>query len=183
MEEIEIQKIIDDHRAIIKQRIKEGKGRLQLHLGCGRAIKGGCVNIDISPVHNPDIIFDLSKGIPFHKKTVTTIFSRDFLEHLGSEERNFMINECWRVLKVGGVAVHEVPDAAFPGGKAFQDPTHKSFFTVGTPFYWMKKHSSGRWEAYGQNYGFNGFRLVKAEYIKHKLNAQPTGWLRMKFFR
>lgn len=177
-----IEETIEKHRDIIKLRIKESRGRLRLHLGCGVHKMPGWINIDISESCKPDIVYDISQGIPFHKRSITNIFSRDFLEHIQKEKLIPLMNDCHRVLKVGGICTHEVPDVARID-LAFQDPTHVNFFSYGTAFYWAKKHKSNRWEKYGKAYGINPFRLVKVIHIPQKHTGQPSGWLRMSFYR
>lgn len=179
---IDIAENILKHKDIINQRITEARGRLRLHLGCGIHRLPGWINVDVSENCSPDIVCDLSQGLQFYKKSVTNIFSRDFLEHIPKDKLIFLMNECHRVLKIGGICTHEVPDVARID-LAFQDPTHVNFFTYGTAFYWMKKHKSNRWEKYGNAYGIVPFRLVKVDYIKEKHTGKLSGWLRMNFYK
>lgn len=172
----------DETKAIILKRINEAKGSLRIHLGCGNKILPGWVNIDISGEGGADIVCDITKGIPIDDLKVDLIYSRDFLEHLYRDQIKDVMNECHRVLKSGGAAVHEVPEVALNNPIAFQDPTHVSFWTRGTAFYWMAKHKSDRWFKYGRHYGYLPFKLVTVIPVLGKKKSF-TGWIRMRFIK
>ena len=165
----------------IARRIDYAKGKIKLNLGCGINRMKEYINIDVSPVCEPDVVYDITDGIPFPDRSVNNIFSRDFLEHIPKDKLAFVMNECHRVLKIGGVCAHEVPEA--PNPIAFQDPTHVNFFTRGSAYYWMKEHSTNRWFKYGKTYGYKDFRLVKVDILKDAKTKRPNGWIRMIFFK
>lgn len=56
---------------------------------------------------------DLSDSIPFKDQTADFIYSSHFLEHLFKNEAKQLLEECYRVLKSGGVARVCVPDLAY----------------------------------------------------------------------
>lgn len=110
-------------------------GELKLNLGCGRKRMTGYIGIDrvgyIDGNGNQavDIIRDLEKeGLPFCDNSCVEIVADAFLEHIVNLE--FLLNECWRVLKPGGILKGAVPNAGSDG--SFRDPTHKRFFTEST---------------------------------------------------
>ena len=114
---------------------------VKLNLGCGNAKINGYVNIDIQSEIKPDIICDLAHtALPFSDNSVDEIVSCDFLEHLGWEGNNdhliFILNECWRVLKPEGKAIHNVP--RYPHIGAIRDPTHRRFFVPETFAYFLQ---------------------------------------------
>jgi predicted SAM-dependent methyltransferase len=89
----------------------------------------GCINVDIDPESNPDIVHDLTHyPWPFENDSAHGIACVHVLEHLihqGNAEEFFMFfRECWRVLKGGGELKIVVPDANSNG--AFSDPWHTS---------------------------------------------------------
>ena len=176
------EKLFTDSKAIILQRMNEAKGSLRVHLGCGGRILPGWVNIDISSEGGADMVCDLTKGIPLPDLKTDLIYSRDFLEHLDRFQVKNIMNECHRILKPGGAAVHEVPEVTLNNPIAFQDPTHVSFWTRGTAFYWMEKHKSDRWFKYGRHYGYLPFKVVLSDVLKNKKKL-PTGWIRMRFIK
>lgn len=139
--------IVSGFRLIPQWRL-DGKMPLKLNLGCGRRRIGGHVNIDSNADVNPDVVRDLSQGLPFTDSTVMEIQARDVLEHLG-DEFIFVMNECHRVLRADGLASFDVPNVLSKDnpGAAFGDPTHKRFFC---------RHSFDYFEAGQEQHEFNG---------------------------
>lgn len=101
---------------------------VRIDLGCGNHKPEGFLGIDSRSVPGVDIVHDLRTGIPLDDNYADIIRARDFLEHLVSPI--FIFNECWRVLKAGGLLELEVP--RFPHVDSIKDPTHVSFFCVET---------------------------------------------------
>ena len=107
---------------------------LQLNLGCNRKKLAGFVNIDIDCRYNPDIVTDISTGLPFPDNSVDLIRAYDVLEHTDPSRTIPMIEDFWRVLVPGGMLDTSTPDAEFGQG-AFMDPTHRNFWTEGRWLY------------------------------------------------
>ena len=99
-------------------------GPVRLNLGCGKEKLDGYVNIDARADVKPDVVHDLSQGIPWPDGSVDEVRAWHFLEHL--EDQVAIMGEIWRVLKSGGVLAFEVPSTQGEG--AFADPTHKSYW-------------------------------------------------------
>lgn len=96
---------------------------MKLDLGGGRSPMKGYINIDLCPT--ADLQIDLEKAcLPFKDSEVDEIRAKDILEHI----RNLLplLNECWRVLKLGGKMYIEVP--RHDSAEAVIDPTHVRFF-------------------------------------------------------
>lgn len=149
---------------------------VKLHLGCaGKRImenKDEWINIDINPVWQPDICWDLEKGIPTHdilnllKKPLPWHMPEDgdnlvdeivvfhTLEHL----RNwvYLMKDIHEVCKNGALIHVKVPRA--PTKFAFQDPTHFSFFTEDTFKYF---------DEWKYLYQFPYFKVLKVEDTKN----------------
>lgn len=109
---------------------------LVLDLGCGRKKSKGAIGIDINLNTSADIIADIRKKyLPIRSNSVDLVIAKSILEHL----RNPLdvISEIQRILKPGGRVRAYVPHAF--GRDAFDDPTHKSFFTVNTVDYFSGK--------------------------------------------
>ena len=84
--------------------VRQKAGAVCLHLGCGPRYLSGWVNVDISAGNPmPDILLDLERGIPLPDDTVDYIYSEDFIEHVDFEKGCYLLSECARVLKIGGV--------------------------------------------------------------------------------
>ena len=84
------------------------KANLNLHLGCGRRIIPGWINIDIE---NSDHNLDLSKGkLPFKNDSVDFVVSQHFFEHLYLDTELIpLLNEINRVMKPNGELWFSVP--------------------------------------------------------------------------
>jgi len=79
------------------------KGRfMKLHIACGERYYTGWVNIDIGQ-YKVDLHHDVTKPFPFEKDSVDVAYCEHFIEHLTVEECKNMLNNCYAVLKHGGV--------------------------------------------------------------------------------
>jgi len=81
-----------------------------LNLGCGSRFHKEWVNLDKHP-NNPQVQKnDVRKGIPFSDNTFDVVYHSHLLEHLTKENALAFTNECFRVIKPGGVLRVVVPD-------------------------------------------------------------------------
>ena len=122
---------------------------VHLDFGCGLCPRNPfgaqeVISIDLkSHSENlPTHIVARGDPIPFPDNFFTSVSTYDVLEHLSRDsihgnEFVFIMNELYRVLKPGGVAVHIFP--AFPHTDAFSDPTHVNFITSRTLDYFVGK--------------------------------------------
>lgn len=94
----------------------------KLNLGSGGKHKDGYINIDADWRGQPEIVRDITRGLPFDDNSVDEIYSSHFLEHLKPDDLIFVIREIQRVLKEGCEAILKVPLGVAP------DMTHESFF-------------------------------------------------------
>jgi predicted SAM-dependent methyltransferase len=98
---------------------------IKLHLGCGRNTIGGWINTDFDTRKHPDVKnhLDVTDKFSIREKgkddiiiddnSVDYIFSEHMIEHLTYQEGKFMLEECFRVLKVGGKIRISTPDLKF----------------------------------------------------------------------
>ena len=100
------------------------KMEIKLNLGCGYVKKEGFINIDSNVNCNPDMIRDLTKGLPYSNDSVDFIISEHTFEHFNGEDLIFIFNECHRVLKPHGKLEFAVPY----GSNSYIDPTHIQHF-------------------------------------------------------
>jgi len=107
------------------------------------------------------------EGIPFDDESFDFVTAFDLLEHvprivyLPARRLPFieLMNEVWRVLRVGGIFCSHTP--VFPFAPAFQDPTHVNILTHQTfPLYFDDKR---RW---GSTYGFRGSFEVLEQLVR-----------------
>jgi predicted SAM-dependent methyltransferase len=81
-----------------------------LNLGCGSRFNPDWINIDWSSCNAYVKAHDLNTGIPFPDSTFDAVYHSHLLEHLSKENAFFLLQECHRVLKVGGIIRVVVPD-------------------------------------------------------------------------
>lgn len=101
---------------------------IRINLGSGNRLRDGYVNIDMQARCNPDLVCDVTLGLPFKDGEVEEVIAFDFLEHLPLGKQIFVITEIWRVLKHGGRFEHFTPST--DGRGSFCDPTHLSFWNI-----------------------------------------------------
>lgn len=111
-------------------------GSLRIHLGCGERLKAGWVNLDRVRPSGAD---DSFRHVNCETQALTGVvgshvadyvFSEDFLEHVAPERRVSVINQCWEVLKPGGIMEHYVPNAG--SRNDFGSPSHLSHWNLQT---------------------------------------------------
>ena len=122
---------------------------LKVNIGCGKDKREGYVNLDISSNVGADIVCDIEEGLPFKDNECEEIICLDVLEQISSADKFvFVMNELWRVTKLGGSVHVRVPNAK--DICAFQDPMDSRHFTEETFTYMQHGHT--RYERY--QYGF-----------------------------
>lgn len=81
-----------------------------LNIGCGAAYHPDWINLDVAPSNADVLPVDISKGLPFDSNFAAVCYSSHVLEHLDKAGAAYLIAECFRVLKPGGVIRLAVPD-------------------------------------------------------------------------
>lgn len=81
-----------------------------LNIGCGRRYHRDWVNLDLESNDSSVIRHDVNKGIPFEQGRFDAVYHSHILEHLDPADGQKLIQECYRVLKPGGVLRIVVPD-------------------------------------------------------------------------
>lgn len=96
------------------------------------------------------------ESLPFESNSVDYLTAYDLLEHIprhattpdiGFSPFIFLTNECYRVLKPGGIFLSATPIFPYPG--AFQDPTHNNIMTADTFRLYFSDKRLGVSETYG----------------------------------
>jgi predicted SAM-dependent methyltransferase len=101
------------------------------------------VRLDNNPVHNPDIIWDLTQHpLPFKDNEFDEIHVYDVLEHLAQQgDYEFFFrefSEYWRILKPGGRFFAGVPEVSSKW--MWGDPSHKRVINYQTLIFLDQKH-------------------------------------------
>jgi predicted SAM-dependent methyltransferase len=83
-----------------------------LNLGCGfqYSTQPEWTNLDFVSRGEGVIAHNLMNGIPFESKTFDLVYHSHLLEHFSKEDGDKFINECFRVLRPGGIIRIAVPD-------------------------------------------------------------------------
>ena len=104
---------------------------MRLNLGCGFDKKADWINVDKSPLSEPDEVVDLEEiPWPWADDSVQEVQMRHVLEHLGATSDGYLaiIKELWRVCRPGALVHIVVPH---PRHDHFlNDPTHVRPITV-----------------------------------------------------
>jgi len=136
---------------------------MKLNLGCGVHKLEGYINIDISSKCKPDVVCDINKGLTFKNESIQEIKASHILEHI--DDLIFVMNECWRVLKVGGILNIEVPNGEYSEW-ALRDPTHKRAIFKDTFLYFTGSKEVPQYDEIKCN-----FKIVKLVKVSRKVNT------------
>jgi len=117
------------------------------------------IGMDIAKLPGVDLVHDLERfPWPFKKNEFDMVVSNHVLEHMSNLVK--VMEELWRISKPGAIIKINVPYFASPG--AFQDPTHKRFFTLKTFEYFTEKS------------GLNYYSTARFEILKRKITSFVT---------
>jgi SAM-dependent methyltransferase len=125
----------------------------RLHLGCGRTILPGWINLDFVPGPGVDLVADLDNcakaPLPFENDSVDEILGSHLLEHIDNSLD--LMQELHRIAKPGVKAVFHMPYGS--SDDAYEDPTHvrcyflNSFAYFSQPAYWRADYGyRGDWQ-------------------------------------
>lgn len=81
-----------------------------LNIGCGRRYHRDWVNLDLEASDPTIIRHDVTRGVPFERSQFDAVYHSHILEHLNPDQGERLINECFRVLRPGGILRIVVPD-------------------------------------------------------------------------
>jgi predicted SAM-dependent methyltransferase len=83
-----------------------------LNVGCGRRFSQDerWLNVDLSPTSSHVMQIDASGGLPFGDMAFSGVYHSHVLEHLDPAAGRQLLQECFRVLRTGGILRIAVPD-------------------------------------------------------------------------
>lgn len=84
--------------------------RALLNMGCGGNIKAEFCNLDYFWRPGVDVVWDVTRGLPFADGYLGGIFTEHMIEHLAFEQTQNLLNECYRVLAPGCTLRIVMPD-------------------------------------------------------------------------
>jgi len=127
---------------------------VRLNLGCGRNPLDGYVNLDLADLPGVDVVHDLDSpdDLPFAADTFTEIAGVDLIEHV--QDPLHVMSKLWRVATNGAVCQFALPYGS--SDDAWEDPTHRRPYFVGSwgyfsqPHYWRADYGyRADWELVG----------------------------------
>jgi predicted SAM-dependent methyltransferase len=99
-------------RAIVRRYLAQSKVK-KLHIGCGRNVLPGWLNMDALPLL-PDVLYlDATRRFSFKDAAFDYIFSEHMIEHISYHHGLNMLAECRRVLQPFGKIRISTPDLNF----------------------------------------------------------------------
>jgi predicted SAM-dependent methyltransferase len=136
----------------------DGSLRL-LNFGCGETFHPDWTNLDTSPISPAVIAHDVTRRFPFVDGTFDAVYGSHVLEHLEPAVAEKVLQDCFRILKLGGILRIAVPDlesiarlylssleAALNGDR--QAETHYDWLMLELYDQAVRKVSGGRMAAY-----------------------------------
>ena len=116
------------------------KGKLCLDVGCGSNIQPGFVGMDKRKLPGVDIEHDIEViPWPIDDGAASVIKMSHVVEHIKPWLTIGLMDECWRVLEVGGTLAISTP---YGGSyRYYQDPTHCNGWNEATLAYFDPRES------------------------------------------
>lgn len=113
---------------------------MKLNLGSGHVHQTteGWIDLDINYKTGCTVAAS-APDLPFKDETFDHILASHFIEHIATDKKIELFNECWRILKPGGTMKIYVPYAFHPA--AHQDPTHVSYWVPESGMYFTEQMS------------------------------------------
>ena len=126
---------------------------IKLHLGCGRRIRRGWINLDAAPAPGVDVVADLSQvtlgSPPFEDSSVDEILARRVVDRMRDPRQ--LLDELYRIARPGCQLILQMPYGS--SDEAWVDPSIlrpyflDSFGCFGQPFYWRGDEGyAGDWQ-------------------------------------
>lgn len=81
-----------------------------LNIGCGLTKLDNFINIDADPSVEPDLVLDVTKGLPYSDSSVNKIYFSHTIEHIVERYHGIVLEEFWRVLVPGGLLFITYPE-------------------------------------------------------------------------
>ena len=112
----------------------KAKSGIRLDLGCGGNKAGGFVGMDQRDIKGVDIVHNVEDiPYPIPDETCLQILANHLFEHICPRKMIPMMNELWRIMKVGGQLMIGMPYAGSSG--FWQDPSHCHAWNEATAYY------------------------------------------------
>lgn len=111
--------------------IRKNRQGIKLDVGCGGNKQKGFVGLDIRKLDTVDIVHDAEQvPYPLPDGCCSTILASHLIEHICPKKFIGVMNEWWRIMKVGGQLWVSCPYGVSRGFQ--QDPSHCNVITEAT---------------------------------------------------
>lgn len=156
---------------------------MKLHLGSGRNLKDGYINIDAyvqgEGITNLDIF-----NLPYADCSVDEILAEHLVEHIKFKDEEVFWRECYRLLKHGGKLTCETPDMEWLCKNFIEGiDDFKEFYKVGSVdhYFGNKTSTNQRWgiittHFFGNQNGEGQYHYNAYTDLKMKRIAQIVGF-------
>ena len=104
-----IRKCLSQRDGIIETYLKSHQQKM-LQIGAQGSPISGWLNADIEPRTADTIYMDATEHFPFKSDTLDFIFTEHMVEHITFDQGAFMLKECFRTMKTGGIIRISTPD-------------------------------------------------------------------------
>lgn len=146
---------------LIRDTIPKGD-YLKLNLGCGHRPDVYSINLDYDPTCFPDVIRDISEGLPFDSDKFNEVYSSHVIEHV--KDVFFYMYEIWRVTKNKGKVMIICPNGT--NLNASIQPDHVRYVNWSYFDRWRPEHISVQTELKQTRGAF--FNIVSRELINEE---------------
>lgn len=103
------QKQLHERKGAIRRYLDQSPQR-KLQIGTSINVLPGWFNVDIIPLYEGAYFMDATERFPFPDASFDYIFSEHMIEHVEYDQAQFMLAECYRVMKPGGRIRISTPD-------------------------------------------------------------------------
>lgn len=153
----------------------------KLQIGSGPNTLEGWLSTDIAPASEGVIYLDATKRFPFAENTFDYVYSEHMIEHIPRNDGLFMLKECRRVLKPGGILRLSTPDLEVLLSLYFhgEDPLSERYIK------WITDRYLGKMNVYKASYVINNaFRNWEHQFLYDgelmEIAMQEAGFTNMR---
>jgi len=117
---------------LIQDYLTQHRQEPKLQIGCQSHPFDGWLNVDIEPKAAGIAYMDATKAFPLPENTFAYVYSEHMIEHISLDDGLYMLKECYRIMKPGGVIRLVTPNLRFlmefyTGAKSDTQAAYKEF--------------------------------------------------------
>jgi SAM-dependent methyltransferase len=149
-----------------KKKVVKINQKIRLDIGCGFNKQLGFTGLDKRKLPGVDIVHDAECfPYPLDDESCDLINMSHVIEHIKPWYQIDIMNECWRLLVMGGVLLISTP---YGGSfRYFQDPTHCTPWNEATVMYFASLDQQGRQSLLYQVYKPLPWKIEQLTYSKY----------------